>query len=304
MAMQPEERSAPRPLDGRALQRQRRRLLAAPTAPWLHQEVARRMAERIGLVRRAPRCIVDWWARLGGGGEALRQACPNTRRIEAESDAGALNAPRERTGWWTRLRGAAPSTERVDAASLPEGGADLLWSNMGLHLAPDPQRLMRIWQRATAVDGFVLFSTLGPGTLVELVELHRQQGWGAPLAPFVDMHDLGDMLVEAGFAEPVMDQETITLTWRDADALLTELRSLGGNAARERFAGLRNPRWRQQLKAALQARAAADGRIALTFEVVYGHAFKPTPRARVAGETAVPLDDLRAMVRAGRPRPG
>jgi malonyl-CoA O-methyltransferase len=166
-----------------------------------------------------------------------------------------------------------------------------------------PQRLMQQWQRATAVDGFLMFSTLGPGSLQSLRDLYRAAGWPVPHAPFVDMHDLGDMLVGAGFADPVMDQETITLTWGTADAALVELRSLGGNVALQRFAGLRTPRWRDQLMRALEARAQEkDGRMALQFEIVYGHAFRPPPRPRLTAHTAVPLDDMRAMVRAGTRR--
>jgi malonyl-CoA O-methyltransferase len=114
------------------------------------------------------------------------------------------------------------------------------------------------------------------------------------------MHDLGDMLVAAGFADPVMDQERLSLTWATPEALLGELRTLGGNADPARFAGLRTPRWRARLLDALRERAGADGRITLEFELVYGHAFNPPPRAKLTGETHVPLDDLRAMVRSGR----
>jgi malonyl-CoA O-methyltransferase len=90
------------------------------------------------------------------------------------------------------------------------------------------------------------------------------------------------------------------LTWDTAQALLAELRTLGGNADPARHAGLRTPRWRDRLAAALRERAGPDGRIALDFEVVYGHAFNPPARLQLAGETRVPLDDLRAMARRGR----
>jgi len=110
------------------------------------------------------------------------------------------------------------------------------------------------------------------------------------------------MLVAAGFADPVLDQETLTLTWPSAEAALDELRELGGNAAPDRFAGLRTPAWRRRLVAALDARAGADGRIGLAFEIAYGHGFKAAPRLQ-GGDVAVPLDDMRAMVKRRR-RPG
>jgi malonyl-CoA O-methyltransferase len=115
------------------------------------------------------------------------------------------------------------------------------------------------------------------------------------------MHDLGDMLVHAGFADPVMDQETLTLTWPSAEAALRECRSWGGNAAPGRFAGCRTPRWRERLVQTLAARSGT-GPVGLSFEVVYGHAFKAAPRLALAPETAIPLESMRSLVRAGRGR--
>ncbi len=297
-------RDTRRPLDEVALAQVLRRLHREAQAPWLHQEVARRMAERLPIIRLQPERIVEWAAHLGAGSEALQQAYPRAGRVVVEPDArrraaGAAAAPRP---WWQLRRQPAPMSV-VAADALSAGQAQLLWANMVLHGAADPQQLMRQWQGALAVDGFLMFSTLGPGSLQSLRTLYRQQGWPEPHAPFVDMHDLGDMLIEAGFADPVMDQETITLTWPDASSMLAELRGLGGNVAPRRFAGLRTPRWRQRLAAALAAGAGTDGRIALEFEIVYGHAFRPAPRPAVAAETVLPLADMRAMVRAHRGRP-
>jgi malonyl-CoA O-methyltransferase len=172
---------------------------------------------------------------------------------------------------------------------------------MMLHAEPDPLAVMRRWHRALAVDGFLMFSTLGPGSLPQLRSLYQAEGWGPPMAPLVDMHDLGDMLVEAGFADPVMDQELITLSWSDAATALAELRELGANTDPARSPGLRTPRWRARLMQGLARYAAGAGeRIELGFEVVYGHAFKPPPRMRVAPESAVAVEDLRAMARSRR----
>jgi malonyl-CoA O-methyltransferase len=167
---------------------------------------------------------------------------------------------------------------------------------MLLHAVADPPALFARWEALLAPEGFVMFSCLGPGTLVELRALYAERGWGPPTQDFVDMHDLGDMLVHAGFADPVMDQETLTLTWDDAAAALAELRALGANAAPQRFPGLRTPRWRSQLVAAL----AAAGRPQLRFEVVYGHAFKAAARVRRDAPTAISLEAMRSMVRSPR----
>lgn len=259
------------------------------------------MAERLPIVRLQPQSVLEWAPRVGGGSAALHAMYPKAHFVAVEPLPAARIAKAAERPWWSLRR---PAPAALGPADVAAGSCQLLWSNMGLHGALTPQKLLRQWHRALAVDGFLMFSTLGPGTLESLRDLYRSQDWAAgcaPYAPFVDMHDLGDMLVAAGFADPVMDQETITLTWASADACLAELRSLGGNVALQRFAGLRTPRWRQQLASALmaQAQSSANGRVALSFELVYGHAFRPPPRPRLAAETAVPLDDMRAMMRAG-----
>jgi malonyl-CoA O-methyltransferase len=160
---------------------------------------------------------------------------------------------------------------------------------------------MARWQRALAPDGFLMFSSFGPDTLRELRALYARLGWPAPTPAFVDMHDLGDMLVQAGFADPVMDQETLTLSWPTPQAMLAELRGLGGNIAPDRMAGLRTPRWRARLEAALQSLAGADGRLHASFEIAYGHAFKALPRAQAGAPTTVSLEEMRALVRSRRP---
>ncbi len=292
-----------RPLDARALSRHVARLMQQP-APWLHEEVARRMAERLGLLKQPRRHIVDWGARLGGSEAALRAASPQARRVAAEVFAvEEVPRPLAPAPWWSARRWmpAAAAAPALPEAALPEGAADLLWSNMVLHHLADPRQGMARWLRLLAVDGLLMFSTLGPGTLQSLRRLYAVQRWPAPHAPFVDMHDLGDMLVQAGFADPVMDQEVITLTWATPAAALAELRQLGGNADPGRHPGLRTPRWRVALEQALSS-ARPDGRVALEFEVVYGHAVRPQPRARMAAETAVALDDVRGMLRARAPR--
>lgn len=290
---------AARGLDATAVAHIVRRLARASGPPWLHREVARRMAQRLALVRLQPGLVIDWSSWLGAGGDLLQQAYPQARHVIVEPDALLLERSRARARppWWSvqRWQARAP-TLLSDAEPLP-AGAQLIWANMLLHGVVDPPRLFERWHAALQPDGFVMFSCLGPGTLRELRGLYARLGWPVPSPGFVDMHDLGDMLVHAGFADPVMDQEVITLSWPDADALLAELRSLGGNAAPQRAPGLRTPRWKERLRRELATLAGADGRPALGFEVAYGHAFRGAPRARAGEPTRVSLDEMRRLIR-------
>ena len=277
---------------------------APAPAPWLHEEVARRMEARLQWIRAAPAAWCHWDAVRGGleGHALLRQRYPDAQCFVTET--APQHQPRAAqalaTPWWRAARwtGAATQFEQP-----PEGAVQMLWANMGLHMAADPQALFAQWQRALAVDGHVMFSCLGPDTLRELHTLYAEWGWPAPGHAFTDMHDWGDMLVQAGFAEPVMDMERITLTFADAPRLLQELRGLGVNLHPQRFGALRGRAWHARLLQALTERLAdpaQDGRLALTFEIIYGHAFKPAPRVPVGEHSAVSLHDMRAMLSDGR----
>ena len=293
-----------RRLDEVAVGRAVRRIVAAPSLPWLHEEIARRLGERLLPMRATPVRMIDWWASVGGGAATLKAAYPKAERVAVEPlvAAAALEArPAASRPWWSLTR-VAPAVLHDDADDATIGRAQLVWSSMALHFVRDPPALFARWHRLLDVEGLVVFSCLGPGTLRELRSLYAACGWPQPTPDFVDMHDLGDMLVHAGFADPVLDQETLTLRWSNAEALLAELRALGGNTSPDRIAGLRTPAWRRRLLDALQARAGADGSIALGVEVAYGHGFKAAPRPRPGEPVAVPLEDMRAMMRRRRLR--
>lgn len=280
------------------------------------------MAERLSVIRATPAVVVEWDARVGQSQALLQAAYPHSTWEAVEEGAAASGVPASpghRTGaaaaapsgWRARLQRlfqppagpAGPATPPPRAwtpDTLPKGRAQLLWSNLGLHTHANPLGVLQQWHAALAVDGFLMFSTFGPDTLKEWRRLWAECGWGPPAQAFRDMHDWGDELVAVGFADPVMDQETMTLTWRDADAAFAELRTMGVNAHPARAPGCRTPRWRERLKGALHERAGPDGRIALSFEVVYGHAFRPAPRARMEPVTAVSLDEMRSLVRTAR----
>ncbi len=289
-----------RPVDASALRHIVHRLSRSPDAPWLHAEAARRMAERLALVRMQPDRVLDWSGRLGAGHALLRQAYPQAhiQEVDAWHDDRASSVLPVQPPWWQRWKRATVPALRP--GSVLAGAAQLVWSNMQLHFSADPTDLFKQWHRSLAVDGFLMFTCLGVGTLGALRKVYAQHGWGAAQADGVDMHDLGDMLSHAGFADPVMDQETLTLTYADAGALLDDVRSLGGNAHPHRFPALRGKVWRRALADSLEALRSADGRLSLEFELVYGHAFKPPARVPLKAETTLALDDMRAMIRAGR----
>lgn len=264
-------------------------------SPWLHEEVARRMQERLEWIVKQP---AEWvhWGPLRGGLQAhslLTTRYPKSTAFVLESAVDIAQAAHKKIAksWWNPAGWVGPKT--VYAA--PPKPVQMLWANMALHMDADPQALIARWHSLLDVDGFLMFSCLGPDTLRELKPLFEEAGWPAPSHAFTDMHDWGDMLVGQGFAEPVMDMERITLSFSSPQTLLAELRGLGRNLHVGRFHGLRGRQWLAQLHHSLASAGtkAPDGRLQVTFEVIYGHAFKPPPRLDVATETRVSLDDMR-----------
>ena len=273
-----------------------------PATPWLHEAVAARMMDRLDFIKLKPQRWVHWEPLTGGllAQRALQARYPKAEVwLESDQPGQALSAQTAvQARWWQMARWRGPKIQ----VGTPLGGqAQMIWANMLLHTSAHPQNLLKIWHKLLDTDGFLMFSCLGPDTLRELRDLYARQGWPEPAHEFTDMHDWGDMLVEAGFAEPVMDMERITLTFETPDRLLAELRELGRNLHIQRFAGLRGRRWHAQLTQLLMglARPEEGGRLALSFEIVYGHALKPRPRAKLSAQTEIGLDQMRQMLRNG-----
>lgn len=280
--------------------------LPALASPWLHEEVAQRMQARLDYINVRPQRWLHWAPMLGGlqAHQQLLRHYPGAQALvwepspaRAAQAAAALSPP-----WWSPLRWRLGATKvQVEA----QAKAQMLWANMGLHMDPAPEHTMARWHAALEVGGFVMFSCFGPDTLKELRAVYQRLGWPMPSHAYTDMHDLGDMLGAAGFAEPVMSMESITLTFATPQRLLEELRGLGRNLHRERFAGLRTPRWLEQLKAALKQQLSDsehDGQLALSFEIVFGHAFKPAAKLPVSAQSTVSLEQMRATLADNRQR--
>ncbi len=204
---------------------------------------------------------------------------------------------------FTRLLGTRARARRDpalvcgDACRLPlaSGAVDLVWSNLTLQWINDTSAAFGEFHRVLRVGGLLMFTTFGPDTLKELRAAFAGVDNATHVSRFIDMHDVGDMLVQAGFADPVMDMETITLTYADAKTMMRELKAIGAhNATVGRPRGLTGrARWSRVL-AALEA-FRRDGRLPATYEVVYGHAWKPEPRFAADGRAVVRLQrDVRA----------
>lgn len=223
----------------------------------LESEVAARMLERLDYVKIAPRRVLD--AASGPPRRELARRYPEADVVALDFALPMLRAARR--GWFRKH--SIPLCGDLARLPLGAGSFELVWSNMALHWLADPLSAFREFARVLGPGGLLMFSTLGPDTLKEL----RAATAAERVHEFIDMHDLGDMLVAAGFAAPVMDMEMIQVDYGKSENLLADLRASGQTSARaDRRRGLGGRAFRERLRAALPGRA--------TFEVVYGHAWK------------------------------
>ena len=266
----------------------------------LQREIASRMLERLDYVKIDPERVLDLGCGTGFSLGALAERYPKAQVLGADLSEAMLRVgqgERSRLRWalpFLRSRKSALVAADALALPLPAGSQGLLWSNLMLHWLDDPLPAFREMQRALDVGGLLMFSCFGPDTLKELRAsfadgfTHTQR--------FADMHDYGDMLLECGFADPVMDVEIITMTWPALDDLLRELRQGGASCAMfDRRRGLMGRAAWQAMRANYE-NFRQDGRLPATFEVIYGHAWK-TPAKKTADGAAIVRFDPKQRAR-------
>ena len=272
---------------------------AYDAAAVLQREVADRLVERLDLLRLQPVRILDLGCGTGYVTRAVAARYPGARVAALDIALGMLRHARARRHgrvWpWRRER---RDFVCADAERLPFAAAsfDMVLSNLTLQWC-QPDVVFAEVGHVLRPGGVWMFSTFGPDTLTELRTAWRAADAGAHVHDFVDMHDLGDALVRAGFADPVMDVERLTLTYADVLGLLRDLKQLGAhNVARARARGLTGKRQFARFRAAYEAQAR-DGRIPATYEIVHGQAWAPAGgafrhRSSEGGAAAIPVDRI------------
>lgn len=275
---------------------------------FLRREIATRMQERLALVKIDPQHVLDAGCGEGADLMALQQRYPQAQVVGLDGAHALLALAREAQhaadsslrrlmrrlmppGFVSEASVGAPLL-CADLGQLPlkNTSIDLLWSNLALHWHPQPDRVFAEWRRALRVDGLLMFSCFGPDTFKELRAAFAAVDDYPHVLSFVDMHDFGDMLVNVGFATPVMDMETITVTYDSTDKLLADARAWGGNPLMTRRRGLVGRKAWSAMLNALDDSRGPDGKWRLSFEVIYGHAFRPVPKTTAQGESIVRLD--------------
>lgn len=260
----------------------------------LQREIGQRLLERLDYMRIQPRTVLD----LGcGTGLALDDLCQRYRKAQViglDFAAGMLARARRRGHWRNRPRALCGDIDRLP---LADDSVDLVFSNATLQWSNDLAGCFAELYRVLRPNGLLLFTTFGPDTLIELRRAWVEADGDAHVSRFIDMHDIGDQLVRARFADPVMDCERLTLTYAEVKDLMADMKALGTqNRLSSRRRGLTSRERLRRMTAAYE-QFRADGRLPSTWEVIYGHAWmspnKAPPQQLTDQGVAIPVSAIR-----------
>ncbi|ALP51765.1 malonyl-[acyl-carrier protein] O-methyltransferase BioC [Candidatus Tenderia electrophaga] len=264
----------------------------------LQREVGRRLLERLDLIKLQPRAIVDIGAGTGELGAALAKRYKGSEVILLDLAPRMLKRARQRRRlverWLGRQRFVCGDAEQLP---LADNSVDMVFSNFAIQWCSDLDRAFAEFQRVLRPDGLLLFTSFGPDTLTELRQAWRAVDDAVHVNSFIDMHDIGDALMRAKLAEPVMDAERLTLTYADGMGVMRDLKAMGAhNVSAGRHHGLTGKRKLQHMLAAYEQFRNSAGLLPATYEVVYGHAWGSDVGAGQVhedGTVHVPLSQLK-----------
>jgi malonyl-CoA O-methyltransferase len=263
----------------------------------LQREMGQRMLDRLQYVKLQPRCILDLGAGTGHFAGQLAARYKKGRVIALDFAYPMLLLARRRGPWLHRPRCVCGDLEQLPFA---DHSADLIFSNAAIQWSHHLDRTFREFRRVLRPGGLLMFTTFGPDTLKELRAAWSAADGHSHVSGFADMHDLGDALLRAGFAEPVMDVDRLTLTYADVRTLMHDLKRLGAhNVTTGRPRGLTGKGRLAAMERAYEA-YRRDGRLPASYEVIYGHAWAPQSSSGQRGSEGtveVPVEAIRRMGR-------
>jgi len=267
----------------------------------LQREVGSRLLERLALLKMTPATILDLGSGTGHCSAALRQRYPQARIVALDLSEAMLHRTRSRFSRWDRFR-RRQGFVAGDAERLPFADAsfDMLFSNLTLQWCEELEQTFSEFRRVLKPGGALFYTTLGPDTLKEL-----RASWAAVdervhVNTFLDLHDVGDAMLRARLAEPVMDMEHITLTYRYSMDLMRDLKVLGAhNINPGRNPGLTGRRALKTMMEAYERFRRSDALLPATYEVIYGHAWRaekePPEHKGQPDEFGIPVEQLRVV---------
>ena len=260
----------------------------------LQRTVAERLLERLELVTISPKMIIDAGSGPGDAARQLAKRYKGAQVLQLDLSVAMLSQSRSQDSrFFSKQQYICGDAENLP---LVKNSAELVFSSLMLQWCNNLDMAFTQIKGTLKKQGLFLFATLGPDTLKELRSSWAEVDDDVHVNTFIDMHDVGDALLRAGFVEPVMDVEHITLTYEDCFSLMKDLKTLGAsNADDERSKGLTGKNKIKSLESAYE-KYRTEGRLPVTYEIVYGHAWTPLqeiPPDSLANEAYFPISSLK-----------
>jgi len=261
----------------------------------LQREVCQRLTEKLEYINFEPKRILDIGSGTGFATSSLQKVFPKAEIIALDIALPMLTIARQRNGFWSRIKNRIRFIN-ADAESLPirDNSVDLVFSNLTLQWVNDLDVVLSEFNRVLRDGGMLLFSTFGPDTLKELRASWQAVDSYTHVNNFLDMHDIGDAMVRARLAEPVMDTEYLTLTYQDIFRLMHDLKDIGAhNVTSHRTRGLTGKDKFTQFQQAYE-QFRVDGVLPATYEVVYGHGWSERSKTHTdnSGVVSIPFSEI------------
>ena len=239
-------------------------------ADFVHAVARQGLLERLAPMLLEPEVIVDLGSGVGAGATKLAASYPASNVIAVDSSAAMLQQLRQANETNPRIRALHATAETLP---LQEESVDLVFANLLLPWLNDPAPVLRRVAEVLRPGGLFLFSALGPDSLRELRKAWAQVDNYGHVHFFEDMHNVGDAMVGAGLADPVLDVDYLTVTYRDPAKLFADLTATGArNSLIGRKRSLTGRGEFHKMEQALRAQMS-DDTLPVTIELVYGHAW-------------------------------
>ncbi len=238
----------------------------------VYQEVGQRLLERLNYIKITPKVIVDLGCNTGFFAHALKKQFKKAQLLAVDIALPMLQQTQKRSSFFTRLQ---PINADIDYLPFADHSVDMIFSNLVLQWLPDLDHSLKECQRILKPNGLLLFATYGPDTLIELRNAWQTVDDYEHVNQFIDMHDIGDSLVQANFSDPVIDMEKLTLNYPSVKQLLKQLRAVGARSLVAEYRKTLTGKNRLQNMQAYYQKKFADqrGYIPATYEIVYGTAW-------------------------------
>lgn len=258
----------------------------------LQQEVANRLVERMELMSMKPTSILDAGTGTGFVSQLLAERFPKAKITALDLAFNMLKQSKNKRSFKQRWNKQFHYVNaEVENLPFADASVELVISGLTLQWCQDLPKVFKEFRRVLAPDGLLLFSSFGPDTLKELRQSWAQVDDVPHVNAFADMHDVGDALMQSGFADPVMDMEMLTVTYNDVKTVMRDLKQIGAHNVMQGRS--HNITGKNKLKNMMQAyeQFRVDGLVPVSHEIVYGHAWVPEAKENESG-VVVPFQKL------------